>query len=120
MPTKHKVTRVEKLVEIDVLVSSIEAYVQKHEDQILSTLMLAGFEFNPDDELDGQGPKAILKELERILFISIMGVLAVPYRAPRKIIAVLEGIACHPNRRSGGLSVSWRAFCRSTMGTPDW
>jgi hypothetical protein len=97
MPTKHKVTRAEKPFEIDILASSIAAYLKKNEDQILSCLMPAGFEFTPHDELDGCGPKAILRELERVLFISIMRVRAVPYRAPRKIIAVLEGIASDPD-----------------------
>src|SRR5262245_53254622 len=96
MPTKHKVTRAEKPVEIDALVSAITAYVEQHSDEILSTLMPAGVEFKPEDELDGCGPATVLKELERVVFISIMRVRAVPYRAPRKIIAVLEAIASHP------------------------
>ena len=97
MPTKHKVIRAPKQVGIDALTSSIQAYVERHSDEILSTLMPAAFAFRPDDELDGCGPKAILRELERVLFTSIMRVRAVPYRAPRKIIVVLEGIASDPD-----------------------
>jgi hypothetical protein len=84
-------------IEIDALTSSIRAYVEQHEDKILSTLMPAGFAFEPKHELDGCGPTAILRELERVLFISIMRVRAVPYRASRKLIAVLEKIASHPD-----------------------
>ena len=97
MPTKHKAIRAEPQVPVNVLTSSIGAYVDTHSSKILFTLMPAGFEFKPEDELDGCGPTTVLKELERVLFISIMRVRAVPYRAPRKMIAVLEDIASDPD-----------------------
>ena len=78
MPTKHKAIRAEPQVPVNVLTSSISAYVETHSNKVLSTLMPAGFEFKSENELDGCGPTTVLKELERVLFISIIRVRAVP------------------------------------------
>lgn len=97
MPTKHKVIPAAGQIGISTLSSSIRAYLEAHQDKIVSTLMPAGFAFKPDDGLDGFGPTAILKELDRVLFISILRVRAVPYRANAKSLPCSRGLHLIPS-----------------------
>jgi hypothetical protein len=96
MPTRYPLKRQKPEFQVLEVSRCIEEHVEKKGVKILAALMPPGFRFKEADELDGCGPMAILGELKRLLFESILIVFSMPNRPVRLLIDALKRIASEP------------------------